>query len=92
MCCGDKRRTLRMKSAGSPPVRPLTARPVAAQAVVPPQPTPGPVSIRYVRRVPLCMKGEATGHTYEFSSVRARQQVDSRDLAGLLRSGYFSVT
>jgi hypothetical protein len=88
MCCGHKRKVLRTLTS-APPVQ---RRPIhRTQTGVPAgNVTPALASVRYVRRVPLRLTGEATGRTYEFSSARPTQHVDPRDLAGLLRTGYFS--
>jgi len=49
----------------------------------------GDVSIEYLERSPIRVRGSATGRVYEFSRARAVQPVDARDSAGLLSTRFF---
>ena len=86
----------------SVPVRPLVSRmasgpsvsaarvPVAApRTFAPPQALSTPVSVHYLRNSPIRVRGAVSGRHYDFSSARPAQAVDRRDLAGLLRTGFF---
>ena len=70
----------------SQPVRP------PAQTIRRPSPiaTPcPPVSVRYLERSPIRVRGPVTGQQYEFSGSRPLQSVDARDASSLLQNRFF---
>lgn len=50
------------------------------------------VTLRYVERAPIQMRGPVTGLQYEFSISHPIQTVDPRDAAALLRTRLFRQT
>ncbi len=70
----------------SQPVRPpaqIIRRPSAIVTSYP------PVSVRYLERSPIRVRGPVTGQQYEFSESRPVQSVDGRDASSLLQSRFF---
>ena len=49
----------------------------------------GPVRLRWRRRVTASVSGPATGRSYQVSAERPIVDVDSRDAAGLMATGFF---
>jgi hypothetical protein len=47
------------------------------------------VTVEYLERSNIRVRGAVTGRTYAFSSAHAAQRVDRRDTAALLASGFF---
>ena len=100
-CCGQKRAAL----TSAPPVvvtrlspnqptaasQPSVTRqqvPVHVQAARP-LPAYSSVALRYTETSPILVKGPASGRQYQFSALNPVQSVDARDVAALLRTGFF---
>ena len=49
----------------------------------------GEVALRYLKAVPVRVRGLATGRSYEFLGPQSVQSVDARDVAGLLNTSRF---
>jgi hypothetical protein len=47
------------------------------------------MTVRYVEKSPVLVRGPATGRQYEFSGAHPTQNVDSRDAEALLRTRFF---
>jgi len=47
------------------------------------------VTVEYLERSNIQVRGAVTGRTYAFSFAHAAQRVDRRDTAALLASGFF---
>jgi len=47
------------------------------------------VSVRYLERSPILVRGPATGQQYQFSGTQAVQSVDARDAEALLKTRFF---
>ena len=47
------------------------------------------ISVRYLERSPIRVRGMASGMSYEFSGSRPVQQVDARDATSLLNTRFF---
>jgi hypothetical protein len=62
-------------------------------AAVPPQRTAytshASVTLRYLERSPILVRGPATGRYYEFSGADAVKPIEPRDAAALLRTRFF---
>ena len=50
---------------------------------------PGAVKLSYVEHSPILVRGSSTGRHYQFSGASPVQDVDGRDAAAMLRTGYF---
>lgn len=48
------------------------------------------VVLRYTETSPILVRGPASGRQYQFSGSKPVQAVDARDVAALLRTGFFS--
>lgn len=73
---------------GWQPIDPL------AQAIHRPMPTATPhppVSVRYLEKSPIRVRGTVTGRQYEFSGSRRVLSVDARDASSLLQSRFFRI-
>ena len=96
-CCGQKRENF--KALSSPVTAPLpVTQPVdkkqfaAAPAVVTAASYlsgASAVSLHYLERSPIRVKGNVTGRYYEFSHANPDQAVDARDAEALLRTRFF---
>jgi hypothetical protein len=95
-CCGQKRQA--MKSPSTPGTKPASPQPrqTPRQPRSPHQPTPGltgpthsSVSLRYLERSPILVRGPATGREYSFSGTHPVQPVDARDAEAFLRTRFF---
>jgi hypothetical protein len=64
-----------------------------ASAATPPQPAAysshGAVTLRYLERSRIVVRGPATGRYYEFSGIDAVKPVEARDAVALLRTQFF---
>jgi hypothetical protein len=47
------------------------------------------VTLRYLEKSPILVRGPVTDQQYEFSGARPVQSVDARDAAALLRTRFF---
>lgn len=47
------------------------------------------ISVRYLEKSPIRVRGVASGMSYEFSGSRPVQQVDARDASSLLNTRFF---
>jgi len=47
------------------------------------------ISVRYMEKSPIRVRGMASGMSYEFSGSRPVQQVDARDATSLLNTRFF---
>jgi hypothetical protein len=73
-CCGQRRAALAQGMAGGQPMP--DAR--------------GPsVRIEFTQQASILIRGPATGRHYQFHPGAQTQQVDPRDAASLVKSGYF---
>jgi len=97
-CCGQGRTSLTRVSAAAPPPPPaqrpaLVPQVAPASAATPPQPAAysshGTVTLRYLERSRIIVRGPATGRYYEFSGIDAVKPVEARDAAALLRTQFF---
>ena len=79
-CCGS-RRAAAAQQAATP--RPAPARPADPHA------GPATVPVRYAGGRPVYVRGTATGRRYSFARSGVVQEVDARDLPGLLRTRLF---
>jgi hypothetical protein len=52
-------------------------------------PANGDVTVEYLERSNIRVRGAVTGRTYAFSFAHAAQRVDRRDTTALLASGFF---
>jgi len=69
----------------------ISSTPIPNRTVSPARSAVGSsVAIRYLQRPRILVLGPVSGKQYEFSVGSAIQVVDSRDVAGLLRTGFFS--
>lgn len=86
-CCGDLRAKMAWEAAvDAPPVPPMPH----TQAMNGQTATRRPdVTINYVGRNSLTVKGTYTGRAYRFSPASRTQSVDARDGRVLLRTRYF---
>lgn len=50
------------------------------------------VTLRYLEKSPILVRGTVTGQQYEFSGARPVQSVDARDAAALLQTRFFRPT
>ena len=101
-CCGQKRAALRSAplptvTRPSPNLRTATSQPSIAgrQLTVhtqsaQPLPSHSSVALRYTETSPILVRGPASGRHYQFSGSNPVQAVDARDVAALLRTGFFS--
>lgn len=101
MCCGQKRAALRSQAASTRPAVPMRPGviqpnassnprpPVSGRIAAPALALVTPVTVRYLKNSPVRVRGAVSGRQYDFSSSRPAQQVDRRDLSGLLRTGFF---
>ncbi len=67
--------------------RPASAAPVGALFGAP----IGAVSLRYLARSPIVVRGPVSGIEYRFSAAQPVQRVARADREALLRTGHFSV-
>ena len=94
VCCGQKRAGL---STPQTPARPnaalsgSVARPGGgdARAAAARSGADAKVTIRYTKTASIVVRGVASGRRYAFSGQGAAQAVDQRDVAVMLRSGWF---
>jgi hypothetical protein len=101
-CCGQGRTSL--ARATLPPSRPAPAQQPAVPPRVAPEAAKGSVveplgaaayaphpvvTLRYLERSPIAVRGPATGRYYEFSAAAPVKPVDPRDAAALLRTRFF---
>lgn len=56
---------------------------------VPAQSLSSSVSLRYLERSPILVRGPITGRHYQFSAAQPVQPVDSRDADALVRTRFF---
>jgi hypothetical protein len=68
-----------------------TSAPWSAALAVPAPASFGAVSLRYLARSPIIVRGPATGTEYRFSAAHPVQRVARADREALLRSGHFSL-
>lgn len=101
-CCGQKRAALR--SAPLPTVTrpspnlptPTSQAPIARQQVTvhtqsaQSLPTGSSVAVRYTQASPILVRGPVSGRHYQFSGSNPVHAVDGRDVAALLRTGFFN--
>lgn len=73
-CCGQRRTALVQGRASGQPM-PATAGPS--------------VRIEFMQQASVMIRGPATGRHYQFHPGAQSQQVDPRDAASLVKSGYF---
>jgi hypothetical protein len=98
MCCGQKRSAMRSTpaTAAKPSVRqeaPKIFQPPSAQQNPALPRTPAlSVSLRYLERSPIRVRGPVTGQQYDFSGSHPVQTVDPRDAPALLRTRFFRQT
>ena len=100
-CCGQKRAALRSAPPAtaarpSPSLPTATSQPSIARQQVTGHaqaaqllPTRSSIALRYTETSPIVVKGPATGRHYQFSGSSPVQAVDARDVAALLRTGFF---
>ncbi len=95
-CCGQKRAALKNDPLAtlprpSPLPMPATARPPLHGAAAAPeaQPWHPSVVLRYTETSPILVRGPVSGRQYPFSAMKPSQPVDARDVAGLVRTGFF---
>jgi hypothetical protein len=74
MCCGQNRAAVAQKDL------------VSNQQV---SPSGWVTRIRFTQRAPVLIRGPVTGRHYQFHEGAYSQQVDTKDAAVLLKSGYF---
>lgn len=102
MCCGQKRSELRnsqmRKTVTSVPqhISNSTAPPAYThtRSIEPQVATTSPterdsISVRYLERSPIRVRGLISGVSYEFSGSQPVQQVDLRDASALLNTRFF---
>lgn len=77
-CCGNRRAQL---------AQGLRAAQSAPGQVVPPGTR---ITVRYRGPVPMVLRGTASGTIYRLTQAGAAVEVDSRDGAALLRTGWFT--
>jgi hypothetical protein len=77
-CCGNKRQEIRQRR-----IVPITPRPAATLSMQPRTPVVFQGAGSYL------VTGEHSRHVYHFFSDQPEQWIDSRDVAGLLRTGFF---
>jgi hypothetical protein len=82
-------RTMVSRTASGPHVSAARVPVAAPRIFAPPQALSTPVGLHYLRNSPIRVRGAVSGRHYDFSSSRPAQSVDRRDLAGLLRTGFF---
>jgi hypothetical protein len=91
------RRTQAIRTQPSAPLATVTSpptKPGIPQTASPHQhsanPTPfSSISVRYLERSPVRVRGLVSGMSYEFSGSRPVQSVDSRDASSLLNTRFF---
>jgi hypothetical protein len=100
-CCGQKRAALTSAPPAavrrpSPNLPTATSHtPIAGRQVTAPtrsaQPLPihSSVALRYTETSPILVRGPVTGRQYQFSGSQLVHAVDARDVAALLRTGFF---
>ncbi len=101
-CCGQKRAALKSVPLAAV-TRPSPNLPIATSQspgvgrvvtahtqFVRPLPTHSSVALRYTETSPILVQGPASGRQYPFSGSNPVQAVDARDVAALLRTGFFS--
>ena len=99
MCCNQKRMALKSNRAHNATTVQVAlsnnglgnARPTAGMQRSQ-QPVPlfySSVSLRYVEKSPIRVRGPVTGRQYDFSSTSPVQSVDPRDVTGLLGTQLF---
>jgi hypothetical protein len=89
-CCGHRRAAMRPGPTVTPtPVIRQQISTVRQQNVVQTVSPSALVSIRYLETKPVHVRGPASGRQYQFSGSKPIQAVDARDVAALLRTGFF---
>ena len=81
-CCDNKRSAMRTAPVGRSVsvTAPTSGRSVLRRKV----------SLRYLRREAIRVRGAASGRLYVVPAGSPELVVDSRDAAGLVKTGYFS--
>jgi hypothetical protein len=77
-CCGNKRQEFRQRR-----IAPVVAVPTATL------PAPPLTSVVFQGVGSYLVTGEYSRQVYHFSSDHPQQWIDSRDFAGLIRTGFF---
>lgn len=84
-CCGQNRAALSRQFA--------TRSNTTPSAIGGSEPTPAivspPVRLHYMQASAILVRGPVTGRIYQFSAAQPDSNVDSRDVAALVRSGLF---
>ena len=97
MCCGQKRSELSRapERTAAPAARQNEHRPTVPSdnpvraKPAPAQPSHGMVTLRYLEKSPVQVRGPVSGRQYVFSASSPIQAVDTRDAAGLLATRFF---
>ena len=77
-CCGDRRATTTARFATATQATPASSRWSALA-----------IPVRYIGGGAVAVVGTVTSRTYTFRSPGSVERVDTRDVAGLLRTGRF---
>jgi hypothetical protein len=67
----------------------LQTRRIQAQVATATSTQHNSISVRYLEKSPIRVRGMASGMSYEFSGSRPVQQVDARDAPSLLNTRFF---